>query len=94
MQNDVQVIPHFLVLRAGCQPYVLSADRRVLRREASRLLQAFARRRGALTSIADDAWNDFSGTQFISPSERAEVKAYALVLGAESEHQLSLLASL
>ncbi|WP_042303999.1 hypothetical protein [Paraburkholderia kururiensis] len=94
MQIDLDVIPHYLVLRTGCQPYVLNAERRVLRREASRLLHAFARTRGALTSIANDEWNDFSGSESISPAERAEVRAYGLVCGAESEHQLRLLADL
>lgn len=94
LQIDLDVIPHYLVLRTGCQPYVLNAERRVLRREASRLLHAFARTRGALTSIANDEWNDFSGSESISPAERAEVRAYALVCGAESEHQLRLLADL
>jgi len=94
MHSDHHTIPHYLVLRTGCQPYVLNADRHVLRREASRLLHAFARARGAPMSIADDAWNDFSGTESILHAERAEVRAYALVQGAESEHQLSLLATL
>ena len=94
MRNDDNAIPHYLVLRTGFEPYVLNADRHVLRREASRLLKSFARTRGAPTSIADDAWNDFSGTESISRSERAEVRAYALVRGAETEHQLRLLVAL
>jgi hypothetical protein len=94
VQNDHNAIPYYLVLRTGCQPYVLNADRHVLRREASRLLQAFARTGGARISIADDAWNDFTGTESISHPERAELRAYALVRGAESEHQLRLLAGL
>lgn len=94
MQCDRNTIPYYLVLRTGCQPYVLNAERHVLRREASRLLQAFARTCGTPTSIADDAWDDFSGMESILHSERAEVRAYALVRGAESEHQLNLLAAL
>jgi hypothetical protein len=91
---NLDVIPYYLVLRTGCEPYVLNADRRVLRREASRLLHRFAKTRGAPTSIANDAWNAFSGTESIPPAERAEMRAYALVGGAESEHQLLLLAGL
>ena len=94
MQSDRKVLPHYLVLRNGCAPYVLNADRYVLRREASLLLRTFARARGAPTSIADDAWNDFSGSESISLLERMEIRAYALVRGAESEHQLRLLATL
>jgi len=94
VQIHLDLIPHYLVLRAGCEPYVLNANRRVLRRDASRLLHVFARTRGAPTSITNDAWNDFSGTEFIEPLERAEMRAYALVRGTESEHQLWLLAGL
>lgn len=91
---NLDVIPHYLVPRTGCEPYVLNADRRVLRREASRLLHRFAKTRGAPTSIANGAWNAFSGTESIPPAERTEMRAYALVGGAESEHQLQLLAGL
>lgn len=94
MQNDRNAIPYYLVLRAGCPPYVLNVDRLVLRREASSLLIAFARARGTRTSIADDAWNDFSGSESFSLIERMDVQAWALVRGAESEHQLGLLATL
>lgn len=94
MQINLDVVPHYLVLRAGCEPYVLNGNRLVLRREASRLLHMFARTRGAPTSIANDAWNPFCNTESIAPVERAQIWAYALVRGAESEHQLRLLASL
>ncbi|QGZ59967.1 hypothetical protein [Paraburkholderia acidiphila] len=94
MQSDRAAIPYYLVLRAGCAPYVLNANRQVLRREASLLLRAFARARGAPTSIAGDAWNDFSGLESISILERMDVRAYALVQGVESEHQLWLLSAL
>ena len=94
MQINLDVIPHYLVLRAGCEPYVLNANRRVLRREASRLLQMFARTRGAPTAIVNDAWNDFSGRQSLELADRAEMRAYALIRGTESEHQLCLLAGL
>lgn len=94
MQNECDATPYYLVFRTGCAPYVLDVDRRVLRREASQLLRAFARAHIAPTSIADDAWNDFSGAEAISLPERTDVRAYTLVCGAESEHQLRLLASL
>lgn len=94
MQSDRNAIPYYLVLRTGCQPYVLNAERHVLRREASLLLRTFARARGAPTSIADDAWNAFSASESVSLLERIDMRVYALVLGAESEHQLRLLATL
>jgi hypothetical protein len=94
VQINLDVIPHYLVLRAGCEPYVLNANRRVLRRDASRLLHMFAKTRGVPTSIENDAWNDFSGAESIAPAERAETRAYALVRGTESEHQLGLLSGL
>lgn len=94
MQSDCNAIPYYLVLRTDGPPYVLNADRHVLRRAASPLLRAFARTRGAPTSIADDAWSDFSGSESISLLERMEMRAYALVRGAESEHQLRILATL
>lgn len=94
MQSNRNAIPHYLVLRAGCAPYVLNAERHVLRREASLLLRAFARARCAPTSIADEAWNDFSGLESVSILERMDMRAYALVQGVESEHQLRLLSAL
>lgn len=94
MQSVRTEIPYHLVLRTGCQPYVLNADRHVVRREASLLLRAFARAQGAPTSIADDAWNAFSGSGSILLIERTQMRAYALVRGTESEHQLRLLAAL
>ncbi|WP_213301891.1 hypothetical protein [Paraburkholderia sacchari] len=94
MQSDRAEIPYYLVLRTGCQPYGLNADCHVVRREASLLLRAFARARGAPTSIADDAWNAFSGSESILPIGRTQIRAYALIRGTESEHQLRLLAAL
>ena len=94
IQSDRTEIPYYLVLRAGCLPYVLNADRHVVRREACLLLRAFARAQGVPTSIEDDAWNAFSGSEAILLTERAQMQAYALVRGTESEHQLRLLAAL
>ncbi|MFD1555045.1 hypothetical protein ACFSHT_05295 [Paraburkholderia silviterrae] len=94
LKNEHNATPYYLVLRTDCPPYVLDVDHRILRREASQLLRAFAKARVTPTSIAGDAWNDFSGSESISLPERMDVQAYALVCGAESEHQLRLLASL
>lgn len=79
MPINLDVIPYYLVLRTGCEPYVLNADRRVLRREASRLLHRFAKTRGAPTSIANDAWNAFSGTESIPPIRIPEVIARSML---------------
>jgi hypothetical protein len=94
MQIDRTEIPYYLVLREGYLPYVLNADRYVVSREASRLLRAFARAQGMPTSIEDDAWNAFTGSEAILLIERAQMRAYLLVRGTESEHQLRLLAAL
>lgn len=94
MQRDRNAIPYYLVLHTAGPPYVLNVDRQVLRREASLLLRAFARARGTPTSMVDDAWSDFSRSESISPLERMEMQAYLLVRGAETEHQLRLLAAL
>lgn len=94
MQNDHNIIPYYLVFRIGCAPYVLNAERLVLRREASSLLRAFARTRGLSSCIEGDAWNDFSVSEGISLVERQEMRFYALVRGTESAHQLKLLTTL
>ncbi len=94
LQIDHNAAPYYLLFRVGHPPYVLNIERRVLRREASLLLRSFARARITPTSMADEAWNDFSGLESISLPERADVLVYKLVSGAESEHQLRLLASL
>ncbi|WP_375541778.1 hypothetical protein [Paraburkholderia sp. CNPSo 3281] len=94
MLVDRHAVPHYLVLRAGWPPYVLDIDRLILRREASSLLQAFAKARGSATSISDDAWDDFSAAESLSVLERTSVRAYSLIDGAESTHQLRLLVSL
>ena len=94
MHKDHHAIPHYLVLRNGWPPYVLNADRLVLRREASSLLRAFARTRGTSTCIEDETWNDFSSLEAISIVERRETRFYALIQGDETEHQLKLLTTL
>ncbi|CAN0624762.1 conserved protein of unknown function [Burkholderia multivorans] len=94
MKIDHSSIPCYLVLRAGWPPYVLNADRLVLRREASPLLRAFARAGGRFARIDDVAWNTFSDAEGLSVFERRETWFYALIKGTETEHQLRLLATL
>ena len=60
MRIDRRSIPHYRVLRTGCAPCVLNAHRRLLRREASRLLCTFARTCGDLTSIEGELWDGFA----------------------------------
>ncbi|KVH10799.1 MULTISPECIES: hypothetical protein [Burkholderia] len=94
MKIDPSVIPHYLVLRAGCPPYVLNADRQVLRRQASRLLLAFARTRGAIAHVDGIAWNVFSDSEGLTIVERRETGFFSLVAGNETERQLHLLTTL
>ncbi|RQS18720.1 hypothetical protein [Burkholderia sp. Bp8998] len=91
---DQRSIPHYLVLLGGWRPYVLNMDRIVIRREASRLLLAFARTRGKLERIDGDEWTMFSNAQNLSALDRQEARFYTLVKGTETEHQLRLLAIL
>jgi hypothetical protein len=94
MKIDRNSVPHYLVIRTGCSPYVLNADRLLLRRDASRHLCAFAKARGKPTSIEGVHWDDFAETEGISMIERQRACFYALVRGNETEHQLRLLTSL
>ncbi|AOI60452.1 hypothetical protein [Burkholderia diffusa] len=94
MTIDQSSIPHYVVVLGGWRPYVLDMDRIVIRRDASRLLLAFARTRGKLERIDGDEWNMFSETQNLSLLERREARFYALVNGTETLHQLRLLAIL
>ncbi|WP_423364760.1 hypothetical protein [Burkholderia sp. LMG 21824] len=91
---DRRCVPHYVVLLDGWRPYVLNVDRIVIRREASRLLLAFARTHGKLEHIDGDEWNTFSDTQNLSAPERREARFYVLVMGTETQHQLRLLANL
>ncbi|WP_241292034.1 hypothetical protein [Burkholderia stabilis] len=91
MKIKQDAIPHYLVLRGNWPPYVLNAERTVIRREASLLLRAFARARGKLSNIDGTEWNLFSDTEGLSVIERREARFYALVEGTETEHQLRLL---
>ena len=94
MRIDQHSVPHYLVIRTGCAPYVLNADRLLLRREASRHLCAFARARGKPTSIEGVLWDGFAETEGFSMTERQRLCFYALVRGSETEHQLRLLTTL
>ncbi|RQR32390.1 hypothetical protein DIE23_16190 [Burkholderia sp. Bp9143] len=94
MRIDRHSVPHYLVIRTGCAPYVLNADRRLLRREASRQLCAFAKARGKLTSIEDVLWDSFAEIEGFSMTERQCPCFYTLVQGNETEHQLRLLTTL
>ncbi|KVF78100.1 MULTISPECIES: hypothetical protein [Burkholderia] len=94
MTINQSAIPHYVVLLGGWRPYVLNMERIVIRREASRLLLAFARTRGKLERIDGDEWNMFSDAQNLSVLERREARFYTLITGTETEHQLRLLAIL
>lgn len=94
MKVDRLSVPHYLVLRDGCAPYVLNADRHLLRREASRLLYTFAKTRSKLASIDGALWDGFAEAEVFTVVERRRLCLYALVRGNESEHQLRLLAGL
>ncbi|MBR7906469.1 hypothetical protein KDX27_11000 [Burkholderia cenocepacia] len=94
MTIDPGSIPYYLVLRAGWPSYVLNSDRRVLRRQASPLLLAFARTRGAIAHVDDSAWNVFSDSEGLTVVERRETGFFSLVAGDETERQLHLLTTL
>ena len=84
----------YLVIRTGCAPYVLNADRLLLRREASRHLCAFARARAKPTSLAGVLWVGVAETEGFPTEERVRRCFYVLIRGNETEHQLRLLAAL
>jgi hypothetical protein len=94
MRIDRNSVPHYLVIRTGCSPYVLNADRLLLRREASRQLCTFAKARGRPTSIEGVLWDSFAENEGFSVTERQRPCFYALVRGNETEHQLRLLTTL
>lgn len=94
MTIDPGSIPYYLVLRSGWPPYVLNSDRQVLRRQASPLLLAFARTRGAIAHVDDSAWNGFSDSEGLTVVERRETGFFSLVAGNETERQLQLLTTL
>ncbi|MPW23954.1 hypothetical protein GCT13_46620 [Paraburkholderia sp. CNPSo 3157] len=90
----MQGIPHYLVLRAGYESYVLDRERVLIRRQASRMMNWFARAHGKPMSIVDAHWDSFSREYGFSSDERKCLCAYSLVEGSETRHQLALLANL
>jgi hypothetical protein len=87
-------IPYYLVLRAGHESYVLDRDLVLIRRQASRMMNSFARAHGKPMSIEDARWDTFSRECGFSSDERRRLCSYALVGGGETGHQLALLANL
>ena len=87
-------IPYYLVLRAGHDSYVLDREFVLIRRQASRMMNLFARAHGKPMSIEDARWDSFSREYRFSSDERKCLCSYSLVEGGESRHQLALLASL
>ncbi len=87
-------IPHYLVLRAGHESYVLDRERALIRREASRMMNWFARAHSKPMSIEDARWDSFSLEYGFSYDERRCLCSYSLVEGNETGHQLALLANL
>ncbi len=87
-------IPHYLVLRAGHESYVLDRERALIRRQASRMMNWFARAHGKPMSIEDARWDSFSREYGFSSDERKCLCSYSLVEGSETGHQLALLANL
>lgn len=87
-------IPHYLVLRAGHESYVLDRERALIRREASRMMAWFARAHSKPMSIEDARWDSFSREYGFSSDERRCLCSYSLVQGSETGHQLALLANL
>ncbi|RZF26634.1 hypothetical protein EVC45_26800 [Paraburkholderia sp. UYCP14C] len=90
----MQGIPHYLVLRAGYESYVLDRERVLIRRQASRMMNWFARANVKPMPIEDAHWDSFSLEYGFSSDERKCLCAYSLVKGSETEHQLALLANL
>ena len=87
-------IPHYLVLRAGHESYVLDRERMLIRRTASRMMSLFARGHGKPMSIEDARWDRFCREYGFSHDERKCLCSYSLVHGGETRHQLALLANL
>jgi len=87
-------IPYYLVLRAGHESYVLERERVLIRRQASRMMNWFARAHAKPMSIEDARWDSFSREYGFSSDERKCLCSYSLVEGSETRHQLALLANL
>ncbi|MBC8751803.1 MULTISPECIES: hypothetical protein [Paraburkholderia] len=87
-------IPHYLILRAEHESYVLDRERVLIRRQASHMMNAFARAHGKPMAIEDARWDSFSQEYGFSSDERKCLCSYSLVEGSETRHQLALLANL
>jgi hypothetical protein len=86
--------PHYLIVRAGHECYVLDVERELIRRGASQLLKAFARRRSPARSLDSDTWDSFTALHQFSTEERIARCMFSLVAGGETARQLELLATL
>ena len=61
-------IPYYLVLRAGHESYVLDRERVLIRRQASRMMNWFARAHAKPMSIEDARWIAFPGSTGSRPT--------------------------
>jgi hypothetical protein len=86
--------PYYLVLRAGHECYVLDVQRNLIRRGASQLLKAFARRHSVARPLDSAAWDAFSTIHEFSAEERAARCMFSLIAGRETPRQLEMLATL
>ncbi len=66
----------------------------MISRQASRMMNWFARAHGKPMSIDDARWDSFSRGYGFSSDERKCLCSYSLVKGCETGHQLALLANL
>lgn len=94
MGEPRQSVPHYLVLRAGHECYVLDVHRCLINRGASQLLKVFARRHSVATPLDGAVWDAFSAVHTFSAEERATRCMFSLISGAETPHQLDLLTML
>jgi len=94
MTEGARRIPHYLILRAGHDCYVLDARRDLIRRGASQLLKVFARRHSAALPLDGAVWDTFSSMHEFSADERATRCMFSLVAGGETPRQLDLLTML
>lgn len=86
--------PYYLIVRAVHECYVLDVQRELIRRGASQLLTAFARRHGPARALDCDAWNRFSEIHQFSVEERVQRCMFSLITGTETPRQLQVLATL
>ena len=89
-----RLTPHYLVLRAGQECYVLDVHRGLIRRGASQLLKVFARRHSVALPLDGAAWDAFSSVHAFSAEERASRCMFSLIAGVETPRQIELLTML